>query len=356
MRVFQNNGLSRGFREHYSGALKCQKFALELARFLDTRFSALHILAPVLSGNPDAFYTNGDDVHLQNLWAREHGLQSNDLEKILLAQIEHHRTEVFYNLDPMRYGSAFVKKLPSCVKRTVCWRAAPSGNVDLTSYDLVVCNFPSILEDWKRKGCKAEYFSPAHDPAMHAYASARRDDFDVIFIGGFSRHHVNRSRALQAAASMPNIRKRFHLEDSRLTRMANLLPFIPGLGSYRHPKEIRDIRAGPLYGRNLYAAVAETRIVLNGAIDMAGSDRGNMRCFEATGCGAVLLTDAGRYPEGFIEGETMVTYSSPDQIPSVIARLVEDTAWADSIAKAGCAMVKDHYGKERQWVKFQELV
>ena len=48
---------------------------------------------------------------------------------------------------------------------------------------------------------------------------------------------------------------------------------------------------------------------------MAGGDRGNMRCFEATGCGAVLLTDSGSYPEGFVDGETMLTYSSPDEIP-----------------------------------------
>jgi spore maturation protein CgeB len=81
-----------------------------------------------------------------------------------------------------------------------------------------------------------------------------------------------------------------------------------------------------------------------------------MRCFEATGCGALLLTDAGLYPDGFLDGETMVTYSSPAQIPEVIKRLVEDASWANSIARAGCAMVRDRFSKERQWAKFQELV
>jgi len=356
MRVFQNNGLSRGFRERYAGKRKSQSFALELAEFLDTRFSAPHILAPVLAGESDAFYTNGDDEQLQKLWARAQGAPSDDLEQILLAQIEHHRTDVFYNLDPMRYDSAFVRKLPGCVKTTVCWRAAPSGNLDLTGYDLVVCNFPSILDDWRRKGCKAEYFFPGHDPAMDAFANARRNDLDLIFVGGFSRHHVKRSLALQAAASTSEIRARFHLEDSRLTRVANMVPFVPGLSSYRHPREIRARRAGPLYGRDLYAALARTRIVLNGAVDMAGRDRGNMRCFEATGCGAVLLTDSGSYPEGFVDGETMVTYSSPDQIPQLIQRLLRELSWADFVARAGYAMVRDRYSKERQWARFQELV
>jgi hypothetical protein len=354
MRVFQNNGLSRGFRAHRFDP-PYQSFAAGRAQFLNTRFSASHILLPVLSESPDAFYTNGDDERLQALWAGEHGLKSDNPEQILLAQIEHHRTEVFYNLDPMRYGSAFVRKLPGSVKKTICWRAAPSGSVDLTGYDLVVCNFPSILEDWRRKGCNVAYFFPAHDPAMDAYAGSRRDDIDLIFIGGFSRHHVNRSAALRAAASVPDIRARFHLEDSRLTRLANALPFVPGLNSYRHPREIRVIRSGPLYGRDLYAALAGARVVFNGAVDMAGEDRGNMRCFEAAGCGALLLTDSGHYPEGFVDGETMVTYSSVGQIPQLIERLVADVSKASSIAQAGCAMVRDRYSKERQWAKFREL-
>jgi hypothetical protein len=355
MRVFQNNGLSRGFRAHRAGR-PYPDFAAGRARFLDTRFTASHILLPVFSGSPAVFYTNGDDERLQSLWANEQGLKTADPEQILLAQIEHHRSEVFYNLDPMRYGSPFVRRLPGCVKKTICWRAAPSGNADLTSYDLVICNFPSILEDWRRKGCKVAYFSPAHDPAMDAYAGARRDDIDLIFIGGFSRHHIARSSALRAAASVSGIRACFHLEDSRLTRLANFLPFLPGLGSLRHPAEIRAVRAGPLYGRNAYDAMAGARIVLNGAVDMAGEDRGNMRCFEALGCGAVLLTDCGRYPDGFVDGETMVTYAEVGQIPALIERLVAEVSRANSIARAGCAMVRDRYSKERQWASFQELV
>lgn len=355
MRLFQNNGLSRGFRTHRSNQ-PYQNFNVGRRQFLDTRFSASHILLPILLDSPEAFYTNGDDERLQRLWASENGLKTHSLEQILLAQIEHHRTDVFYNLDPMRYDSSFVTKLPGCVKKSIGWRAAPSRDADLAKYDLVVCNFPSILDDWRQKGCRTAYFSPAHDPVMDVYAAARTDDLDLIFIGGFSRHHIKRAEALRAAAAASATRARFYLEDSRLTRLANFLPFIPGLGFYRHPEEIRTIRAGPLYGREAYAALAKARIVFNGAVDMAGEDRGNMRCFEATGCGAVLLTDAGRYPEGFVDGETMVTYSSPDQIPKLIKGLTTDILLARSIAEAGYAMVKNRYSKERQWAKFQELL
>ncbi|NOJ50688.1 glycosyltransferase family protein [Bradyrhizobium archetypum] len=355
MRVFQNNGLSRGFRVHRR-QLPYRSFAAGRAQFLDTRFTASHILLPVLTDSPDAFYTNGDDESLQVLWAKENGLRTRNLEQILLAQIEQHRTEVFYNLDPIRYGSEFVAKLPGCVKKSIGWRAAPSGSADLTKYDLIVCNFPSILERWRQKGCRVAYFFPAHDPVMDTYAAGRSDELNLIFIGGFSRHHVKRSQALRAAASTPGIRARFYLEDSRLTRLANFLPPVPALRSYRHPDEIRKNRADPLYGRDAYAAIAKSSIVFNGAVDMAGEDRGNMRCFEATGCGAVLLTDAGRYPEGFVDGETMLEYSSPEQIPELIQRLMRDETLARSIARAGCVMVRERYSKQLQWTKFQELI
>ena len=354
MRLFQNNGLSRGFRTHRPRASD-RNFSECLSSFLDTRYTASHILLPVLAGNADAFYTNGDDEMLQGLWARDNGMAGKSLEQILLAQIEHHRTEVFYNLDPMRYGSAFVRQLPGCVKKSICWRAAPSGSADLTAYDLVVCNFPSILDDWRNRGCRVAYFFPAHDPVMDSYASARHEEIDLLFVGGFSRHHRARVAALTAAASVTGIRARLHLEDSRLTRLANSLPFLPLLGELRHPAEIRRLRAGPLYGRDLYAAMASARIVLNGAVDMAGEDRGNMRCFEAVGCGAVLLTDTGRYPEGFVDGETMVTYASAGQIPHLIERLIAAPARAGAVARAGYAMVRDRYSKERQWTRFQEL-
>ena len=42
--------------------------------FLDDRFGALHFLQPVLDGDPDAFFTNGDDDILQRQWARENGM------------------------------------------------------------------------------------------------------------------------------------------------------------------------------------------------------------------------------------------------------------------------------------------
>jgi hypothetical protein len=65
MRVFQNNGLSRGFVSQSRRVPHEKTFKAEIARYLQTRVSAPHLLEPVMLGDPTAFYTNGDDANLQ---------------------------------------------------------------------------------------------------------------------------------------------------------------------------------------------------------------------------------------------------------------------------------------------------
>jgi len=156
MRLFQNSGLYPSYLAYLNRlARDATSFAARLSIFMEDRFGALHVLEPVLEGAPEAFFTNADDEILQRLWAREHGLPVKaTLEDILLAQIEQQRTEVFYNSDPIRYPSSFVRRLPGSVRTALCWRAVPSRTADLTAYGAVLGNFPSILESWRRKGCR----------------------------------------------------------------------------------------------------------------------------------------------------------------------------------------------------------
>ena len=279
------------------------------------------------------------------------------LKQILLAQIEQHRTEVFYNLDPMSYPSAFVRELPGCVKTTLCWRAAPSGALDLTGYGAVLGNFPSILEAWRDKGCRAEMFYPALDPVMTSFGHDDRP-IDVLFIGAYSRHHARRARTLEEVANLAQIRKVvFHLDASRLTAMSESVVgrFLP-LSRYRRPEALARIARPSVFGRQQYDLIGKSKIVLNGAIDMAGLDRGNMRCFEAMGCGALLVSDAGNYPEGMMPGETMLVYGSADVAPKVIEGALERWQPAAELARQGREKVSALYSKSRQWQKFVDLV
>jgi hypothetical protein len=359
MRLLQNSGVPPCYLSRPCDVREGATFKHQIDRFLDHRYGALHFLQPVLAGDDQAFFTNGDDEVLQRTWAREQGLPEKvSLADILLAQIESHRAEVFYNLDPVRYGSDFVHRLPGCVRKTIAWRNIPSPLADFGAYDFIVCNSPTLLRRYEGFGWKAAYFSPAHDPVMDQYAANHDRPVDVLFVGGYSRHHMRRAAALEAVASFRHAyRIEFCLARSRFTRLAESpLGYLAPVGKYRRPSQIRAVCSDPVYGRDLYSRISIAKIVLNGAIDMSGEDRGNMRCFESMGCGGLLLSDEGVYPAGMVAGQTLVTYQSTGDLVSKLRDLLQAPEVMMGIAQAGYEMVARQYTKQAQWSAFEALV
>jgi hypothetical protein len=361
MRLFQNSGIYPGYRPRLAELTRnCGTFSAARDAFLNDRYGASHFLLPVLEGSSDAFFTNGDDASLQRLWANEHGLASStSLEDILMAQIEHFRAEIFYNLDPVRYGSSFVRRLPGCVKASFAWRAAPSPGADFAAYDRVVCNFPSILRSYEALGWRTAYFLPAYDPEMEKYASNEDRPVDVLFVGGYTRHHRQRAAILEAVAALRERRiVALHLDRSRATRWAEspLGRLVPSLAKHRRPRDIRAVSKAPVFGRALYEAISRAKIVLNGAIDMAGDERGNMRCFESMGCGALMVSDRGRYPQGIEDGLTMMAYKDPSDAVCKIESILERPEHLRTLAMAGFCEMQRRFSKEMQWEAFIKIV
>jgi glycosyltransferase involved in cell wall biosynthesis len=360
VRLFQNSRYYPSLRPKIRELTKnCSTFAGQIDVFLNFRYSAAHILLPVDQRAESAFFTNGDDRDVQRVWAREHGLSSSATRgDILKAQIEEHRADVFYNHDATGWDSDFIKSLPGCIKYTIAWHAAPFRNMSFSAYDLVVCNFPSILEALKQQGCRTEYFFPAYDPELAPYAARQDRPVDVLFVGGYSRHHMQRAAVLETVAKLADeYNIEYYLDRSRLCRLAEspLGQFLP-LANHRRPSVIRAITKEPKFGRDYYELLSAAKIVLNGSIDMAGPDRGNMRCFEALGGGSLLLSDEGNYPDGMIDGQTIATYNSPEQAVRQVKTLLEDSQQRLRIARAGHELVSTCYSKQAQWKCFEALV
>lgn len=356
MRLFQNSGILPAYRERLHAKMNpADGFSRQLDIFLDDRYGASHFLKPVYDKSPDAFFTNADDEMLQRAWARENGMaETASLADILIAQIEHHRTEVFYNMDPVRYDGAFMQRLPGHVKFSLAWRAVP-GKIDFSGYDLVVCNFPQILKGFDAR--RTALFYPSHDPALEAYAANRDRPIDVLFIGTYSRQHKNRARMLDDVAGLSGSRNVvMSLVTSRYARWAESpLGWFGPLASSRRPSAIRRIARPPVFGRDMYALLGQSKIVFNGALDASGPDRGNMRCWETMGAGALLVTDEGAYPQGMENNSTMLTYKGRDDVLKVIAAALDDGSW-QSLADQGHRMITTRYSKDAQYDLFTSLV
>ncbi len=360
MRLFQNCRYYPSVRPRYRELAKGQTtFAGHIKTFLDFRQNATHILSPIQQHAEWAFFTNGDDVEVQRLWAKEQGLPARtSMGDILKAQIEHHRADVFYNMDTTGWKSEFIRSLPGCLKKVIAWHAVPLHGVVFSDYDLVVNNFPSILKAIQERGGRTEYFFPAWDPEFAPYAARQERPVDVLFVGGYSQLHRQRAAVLETISRLAgryNIV--FHLDRSRLCQLAESpLGYLLPLAKHRRPPAIRAIAEEPIFGRDYYEALSAAKIVLNGAIDMAGSDRGNMRCFEALGAAALLLSDEGNYPEGMTDGETITVYRSADDAVEKIKAFLDAPERRLEVARHGHDMVSTRYAKEIQWKRFETLV
>lgn len=359
MRLFQCTTLYPGYLNRLNTLARFENtFAARQTVFLADRHGAAHFLKPILDREPAAFEANVNDHVHQRMWARENGMLGNpDPIEILLAQIEHHRTEVLYSMDPVALPTSFIRRLPSCVKKTIGWRAAPTKGADLTAYDLIVSNFPKLLREYEANGCKVATFYPAHDPEQDHYAANQDRPVDAIFVGSYTRHHGSRNKLLEEISKIGDRYKVvIHLETSHLTKQINgsLLRWVPFLPN-KLPATLRKVARAPVFGINLYEALSRAKVVVNCSIDNAGEERGNIRCFEAMGCGCVMLSDEGRYPEEMKPGDNMMIYHNPLDAVTRLEELLAEPTRLREIGTRAHASVSRFYSKDRQLQAFYAL-
>ncbi len=360
-RLFQ----TAGFGSYYLNDFYSRYNVLELSyndhkkTLLSDRYGACHLLDPIYKQQPEAFFTVSDDAILQAKWAKENGISDSNLDNILLAQIEQHSTEVFYNLDPIAFPSAFLDRLPSSVKLSIAWRAAPPGNADLSSYSAILSNFSSLNEIWESKGWKTLKFYPSLDPETKLFADNTNRQTDVFFAGSYSRTTGHDER-LKILKTISNLDTEYRLDLRLLYRKwgrlsdAHILRWIPC--PVFMPKSLRQNNRLPVFGRDMYQALSHARIVLNPATSIAGQERGNMRCWEALGCGSCMLASQGNYPEGFEAGVNFEAYKDVDELAIKVKRLLDDDDRRLEIAKAGVDMLSTVWSKKRQWSDFKHIV
>jgi spore maturation protein CgeB len=151
-------------------------------------------------------------------------------------------------------------------------------------------------------------------------------------VGGISRHHGKAIPVLEY-----------------LARNTHMQFFGYGADSLNKDSPIRARHHGEVWGLDMYRALARSRITLNRHINVAENNANNMRLYEATGVGSMLITDRkDNLGELFEVGKEVVAYSSPEEAAELIRYYLAHPAEADAIARAGQARtLRDHTYKQR---------
>ena len=278
---------------------------------------------------------------MQLKWAEEHSLALpvaakfrparlswGTLRRILDAQIEELSPDVVYVQDVTYVERLRPRALEGRYLVAQVGSQPPSLEV-LRRYDLVTTLVPPLVERLRALDLDAEYLSAAFDEAVLARLKAKgvtagpeaERQHPVSFVGSIHPDRVHRG-GVQLL--------------ERLCSDVGLEVWGPIHAKLAQSSPIRSRHRGQAWGMDMYRVLAQSRIAVNRHGDFAGGYAANMRMFEATGVGALLLTEsATNLPDFFEPGREVVAYDGVDDLVDKIRHFLEHDDERRRIAAAG---------------------
>ena len=186
--------------------------------------------------------------------------------------------------------------------------------------DLVLTSFPHFVARFRSEGIASEYFRICFDPRVLDRLDAAEPRYDVAFVGALGRlQHARGNDLLERAAERVPI-------DFWGYNIGERPPASPLVRRYH----------GEAWGLDMLKVLAGARIAVNRHIDVAEDNANNMRLYEATGVGSLLLTDAKRnLGELFDVGSEVVAYRDEDEFVEAVEHYLAHEDEREAIASAG---------------------
>jgi hypothetical protein len=250
------------------------------------------------------------------------------LLEVAVAQVKAFKPDVLYCQDLSFFPGEVLRELKSHVRLVVGQIACPLPPESfLKGYDLILTSFPHFVPRLQGLGSKSEYFRIGFDDRVLPLLGEVERDIGFSFVGGISRHHGGAIPLMEHLALNTDIRF-----------------FGYGADSLPSSSPIRRRHGGEVWGLDMYRALARSRITLNRHINVAENNANNMRLYEATGVGSLLLTDRkDNLGDLFEVGREVVAYSSAEEATELVKYFSDHPDEARRIAQAGQARtLKEH--------------
>lgn len=320
--VFLNTYYPGFLESHYRAApglesltYAAQKASLQGTFFGDSDFYSRGLAAA--GWEAEDLIANCDPLQLA--WARENGLAARG-ELLILEQIRALAPDVVYLQDLNMATRGFLEGLRPLTRIIAGQIASPvPPQAHLQGLDLIVTSFPHFAAEFRARGLDSVYQPLAFDARVLDRVAGTTRIHPVTFVGGISPSHAAGTAFLERLASLVPIRFWGYGKDS-------LPPDSP----------IRPRHEGEAWGERMFRLLAGSRITVNRHIDAARGNANNMRLFEATGCGALLITDyKDNLHELFEIGKEVVAYRSAEECAALVEYYLGHPDAAAGIARAG---------------------
>jgi spore maturation protein CgeB len=242
-------------------------------------------------------------------------------ERILAAQIAALRPDVILNQE-MSYvrGPCLERIVPSGTRIVGQIASALPVGEDYGRYDLIVSSLPNMVRRFRNGGLRAELSPLAFDPRVleHLDAATERD-IPVSFVGSLSVDHRSRLELIEMLAT----RVPLGLWGSGIEELPRSSP-------------VHRRFQGEAWGIDMYRILMRSRVTINQHIDLAEGFSNNMRLYEATGCGTLMVVDRGSNLTDLFEPDREVlAYSSAEECARAVEEMLSNESRRAEIAAAG---------------------
>jgi hypothetical protein len=259
---------------------------------------------------------------------------------ILAAQIKHYRPDILVNHD-MGISRRFLGELKPYLRLLVGQIASPlPPRQDFSGYDLVISSLPNLVDHFRRIGLSSAFSRLAFEPRVLGRLNLDRPKISVSFVGSLSEHHQSRVQMLEYLCARLGVEV-----------------WGRQVGRLRKNSSIPQCQRGSAWGIEMYQILCDSKITLNHHIEVADSYANNMRLFEATGVGALLITDWKKnLAEMFEPGREVVVYRSAAECAELIRYYLDHDDEREAIAQAGQKRTCREHTYEQRMQEFVEIV
>jgi spore maturation protein CgeB len=238
---------------------------------------------------------------------------------ILAAQIKHYKPDVLVNYD-MRLSGRFFCEMKPHVRLMVGGHGTdlPQGQ-DFGAYDLVLSPVDNLVDRFRQLGLRSELHRFAFEPSVLERLDRSQRSIPVSFVGTLFSVHAARIRWLEYLCQRFPVRV-----------------WTPSIRSLPAHSSIVHHCVSSAWGAEMFEILYKSHISLNNHIDVAEAYAGNLRLFEATGVGSLLITDRKKnLPEMFEPGKEVLAYETPEECLEMIQYYLEHDEDRKTIARAG---------------------
>lgn len=260
---------------------------------------------------------------------------------ILAAQIKQYGPDVLLNQD-MGLDTDFLNQMKTHVRLLVGQHAATRlpESKDWSCYDLVISSFWPTVEFFRQRRIPAELSRLGFEPKILCCLPPENRSLDLIFVGSFHTVHGSRTEFLEALC----------------LQLPQLRVWGPETSSLSSKSPIRSCYRGQAWGREMYRLLHQSKLVLNHHGDVPAWAN-NLRLFEATGMGALLLTDwKENLKEMFDPGKEVVAYRTVEECIELASYYLEHEEARAAIACAGQQRTLREHNYEQRMREFADVV